>query len=254
MTRPIIILCACALFPLAAVASPVLKNRAATKEYKKEKYQEAAKLYQEAEVEAPEKKELSFNLGSALYKAQDFDKAAEAFGRAAKTKDNSLKKKIYFNTGNALYRTGTAAQDQSANEKLKEAVAMYKKALDIDPQDIATKFNLQKALQMIEQKKQQQQQQNQDNKDNKDNKNQDKQQQQKDDQQKKDQEKQQQKKGNNQDKKEEEQKQAGQQKKPGEMDKEEAARLLDALKKDEEKAQEKQLKLKSGGQKLEKDW
>lgn len=242
---------------LAVPGSAVSKNKKGNKAFKKGKYKEAVEHYQAAQVEAPEKKEIAYNLGNALYKANDFEKALEAYDRAKGVKDNKLKKKALFNAGNAYYRAGANPQDRGAQEKLKQAVEKYKAVLKLDPFDRNAKFNLQKALERLEQMKQPQKD-NKDNQDKKDDKNKQDQkdkQDQKNKQDQKDQKNQQdQKQKQDQKDQKEDQKQARPKPKPGEMGEEEAKRLLDALRQDEKDLQKKRLMMMLPRGKLEKDW
>ncbi|MFH0921872.1 MAG: tetratricopeptide repeat protein [Fibrobacterota bacterium] len=219
-------------------ASAASENRAGNKLYKKGKYAEAAAEYRKAEVAAPENKAVSYNLGNALYKTGDYDQALKSYERAQNPGNPGLKKKLLFNRGNAQYR----------KQDLEGAVKSYKEVLKLAPSDAAAKFNLQMALQKLEQKQQQ-------NKDQNQGKDKNKEQQQKDgkndDKKKQEQEKQEQQKAEEQKKKEQ---QAVRPLKPGQMSEEEAKRLLDALKQDETQQQLKMMKMKIPKSAREKDW
>ena len=242
---------------LAAQGSAVSKNKKGNKAFKKGKYAEAAEHYRAAQVEAPEKKAIAYNLGNAHYKANDFENALAAYNRAKGVKDGKVKKRALFNAGNAYFRAGSNPQDQGAQEKFKQAAEKYKEVLKLDPFDQNAKFNLQKALERLEQM-QQQQKDNKDNQDKKDDKNKQDQQDQKDKQNKQDQkdQKDQKQDQNQKDQKQEkeDQKQAQPKPNPGEMGEEEAKRLLDALRQDEKDLQKKRLMMMLPRGKLEKDW
>jgi hypothetical protein len=244
-------------------ASEWMKNRSATGKYKKGKYVEAEKDYHAAQIEAPEKKELAFNRGCALYKMGDFENAAKEFDKAKSVPDILVKKKSAFNAANTMFKKGLSAKDESGLKSVEEAAKIYKEILKREPSDLPSRQNLEKALHVIEQMKKQQDEQDknkddkqdkQDKKDKneqKDNEQKDKEQQQKkDEQDKKNEEK---KQENKEDDKEDESKQQPQPK-AGEMSKEEAQKLLDALKEDEQEKQKKLMQLRSRGKKLEKDW
>jgi len=254
-------------------ASVVSENRKGNKAFEKKNYPEAIQHYRNGELEAPEKKEFSYNLGNSYYRSNDFESALKSYERAKSIRDPKLKRQALFNAGNALYRAGSNPQDEGAQQKLEQASKMYQEVLKSDPLDQAAKFNLQKTLERIEMQKQQQQQ-NKDNKDNKDNKenkdqqdkNQDSKNQQdkdkKDQNQKEDDKKKQDEQKNkdqkqNQDNKDEqkpaEQKQS-EPKKPGQMSEEEAKRLLDAMKQNEEDMQKKLMRFKVQGRPQDKDW
>jgi Ca-activated chloride channel homolog len=261
-------LCVCLLLAAPLFPSAVVKNRKANKEYKKGQYDPAVSLYRDAEVEDPEEKAFSYNLANALYRKGDYETAAKSYERAFSSKDKGLKAKAYFNAGNNYYREAAKSQDQGGQEKLNDAVKMYKEVLKIDPSDQSAKFNLQKTLEKLEQLKQQQQDKKQDEQDKKqDKKNQDEQDKNKQGQDKKDQKDQQ--KQEQDKKKEEEQKQKDQQAdkdkkddkkpqqqagKPGQMSPEEAKQLLEAVKQDEKDLQKKRLERMMGSRKLDKDW
>lgn len=253
-----------------AFASPVSENRQGNKNFEKGKYAEAAGHYKKAEIEAPERKELSYNLANTYYRGKNYDEALKSYDRARTAKDPELRKRAWFNRGNALYRSGSNPQDQAAQQKLEQAVQSYREVLKLDPRDNPAKFNLQKTLELIQQMKQQQQQQK--NQDSSGNKNQDKNQKQQQDQSGKDQkekqdEQQKQDQKNQEQEKKEQQKNAQQNKeeqkpgeqkaqaaKPGEMSEEEAKRLLDAMKQDESNMQKRLMRMKIPGRGLDKDW
>ena len=140
--------------------------------------------------------------------------------------DKPSKAKVWHNFGNSLLES----------KQYEQSIAAYKNALLNNPADRDTKYNLEYAKLML---KKQQQQQNQQDK-NQDKKDQDKkdQDQQKQDQQKKDQNKNQQQDQNKK------------------ISKEDAERMLEALKNDEKKTLAKLKKTQSKAEKvvIEKDW
>lgn len=255
--RFVTLVCAGLLLAAPLFPSAVAKNRKGNKEYKKGQYDPAVSLYRDAEVENPEEKAFSYNLGNALYRKGDYETAAKSYERAFSSKDKALRARAYFNAGNNFYREAAKAQE-GGQEKLDDAVKMYKEVLKIDPSDQAAKFNLQKTLERIEQLEQQQdkKQDEQDKKQDKKNQDgQDKKEQQKQEQDKKKEEEQKQKEqqaDKDKDKKEEKkEQQAG---KPGQMTPEEAKQLLEAVKQDEKELQKKRLERMMGTRRLEKDW
>lgn len=217
--------------------------------YKNKKYQDAEILFRKGIGKDSANFKGYFNLGDAYFKQGKNDEAATAFKRSlekAATKDE--KAKAYYNLGNSLLKS----------EKYQESVDAYKNSLKQYPSDKDAKYNLAYAQRMLKQQ-QQQQQQNKDNKNDKNqqNKDQNKQDQNKNDQQKKDQDKQKQDQQNQQDKKDQQQQdkqkqpQGGQQPK---IKKEDAERMLEALKNNEKDLQKK-LKKKVGVRvKTDKDW
>ncbi len=169
----------------------------------------------------------------------------------ALAENDEQKSEVYHNVGNSMLKS----------QKLKEAVGAYTEALKLNPNDLETKYNLSYAL-----KQMQQQEQNKDNKDqNKDDKKNDQKKDQNKDQNKDDQKKDknedkkdnqdQQKQDKPDDKKDEQQKnkQEQQQQPPPEISKEQAQRILDALKM--MKRLQKELRKQKGTKvKVEKDW
>ncbi len=185
----------------------------------------------------------TFDLGDALYKQGRYGEAAGQYGASAqKLKDPSLKAQALHNLGNALLK----------EQKLPESIGAYKAALKVNPNDADTKYNLEYAKALL-QRQQQQQQQNKDQK--KDDKK--KQDQQKQDQQKKDEQKQDQQKNDEQKEKDQkndqQQKQQAQQKKQ-QISKEDAERILEALKNEEKNVQKKLHRKVPARVKVEKDW
>jgi tetratricopeptide (TPR) repeat protein len=204
-----------------------------------EKFKEAAKLYQEAEIDyrkgmATTKNfpKANYNLANTLYRQEKYEDAANSFKYIAEQKENdkSLRAKAYHNYGNSMLK----------QEKYKESIDAYKNALKLQPNDKDTKYNLEYARKkMIQQQQEQQQCQN--NKDDKDK------------QDKQDQQQQQQ----NQDKKEEQKEKQEQQQQQQKQQQQQDKRQLDALQQNERQTQKKvaEEEMKKGGKgKQEKDW
>lgn len=226
----------------------------------------AIEAYQKALGEAPESPEAHFNLGNAYYKQKDYENATASYQTAAGLfKDNKQKAEALHNIGNTYL-------DQ---QKFKEAKEAYQQALRLNPKDSETRYNLAMANKMLQ--KQEQEQENQDQEKQEEEKNEDEQ---KQDQQDKGDDKNQNDKGQekesedkNSEEKDEQEKDGkpedtqdgGDQEKEaqpqplqeGQISKEEAERMLDALKNEEQKLQEKLLlmqKQKGERKNLEKDW
>jgi Ca-activated chloride channel family protein len=223
--------------------------------------------------------EAQFNLGDALAKQERFEEAIASFDLVSATsEDETLKADALHNKGNVLLQ----------QQDLEGAVESYKEALRINPKDHQTRYNYAYAKNALEQQQQQEQEQNEDNEDenkedkdgnqenkekgdqkNEDSENQD--QEKSEDENKENKEEQQDKGENKEDESEKEQKDKGQtdgdesdeekqepQQKPSEnkLSPEEAQRLLEALKQEENKVQAKMKKHKIKGAKvkIEKDW
>jgi Ca-activated chloride channel family protein len=212
--------------------------------YKKDKFADAEVNFKKGIEKSPENFEARFNLGDAYYKQGRFDEANQEFHTSLElTDDPTLKAKVHHNIGNSLLKA----------QKIKESIDAYKNALKLNPNDMETKYNLSYALSMLD-KQQNQQQQNNQNQQNQD-QNKDKNQDQNKDQ-NQDQQNQNDRQQNDQNKPpQNEQAQQDQLKnKQDQISKEEAERILQALKNNEQDIQKK-LRRKTGAViKREKDW
>ena len=223
--------------------------------------------------------EAEFNLGDALMKQERFDEALEAFDKVSSTTDNPTLK------ANALHNKGNVLRSQ---QDLEGALKSYKDALRINPKDNETRYNYAFVKKQLEQQQEQEQEQGEENKDDNkedqeqkednndkgDQKNEDSENQDQENSEEKDQDKKEDQKDegeNKEDESKQDQKDKGQtdgkdsdEEKKGEKPKpkknklspEEAQRLLEALKHEEEKVQEKMKmhKIKGAKVKIEKDW
>lgn len=202
--------------------------RKGNKQYEEGKFKEAEIDYRKAMELAPKSFKGQYNLGNSQYKQQNWDEAAQSYANSAgnmKPDDLAGKAAVYHNLGNTLLKA----------EKFQESVEAYKQSLRLNPADEDTRYNLSYAMKKLVQQ-QQQQQQKQDNK--------------KDDKQdKKDQQQQ------NQPQDQQDQPQDKQQQKP-QISKQDAERMLQALKNDEQKTIDKvkKQKAKPVQVQIEKDW
>ena len=214
-------------------------------EYNKGKYVDAEVNFKKGKEKAPESFEAHFNLGDAYYKQGKFDESLKEFYSSLElTQDPSLKASAYHNIGNSLLKA----------KKIKESIEAYKNSLKINPSDQETKYNLSYALSLLDKQKNQQQnkQDNKNNQDNKDNKDQ-----QKNQDQNKNQDKNEQNKQDQQNKPENQQAKQDNLKTPQNQNlisKEEAERILQALKNNEKDIQKKLRKKTGTVVKREKDW
>jgi tetratricopeptide (TPR) repeat protein len=203
--------------------------RQGNKSYDQGKYKEAEVDYRRALEINKESDKGKFNLGAAVYQEKNFNEATKIFeDLSGKQLDKSTKAKVYHNYGNSLLEA----------KQYEQSIAAYKNSLLSNPADKDTKYNLEYAKSML--KKQQQQQ----------DKNQDKKNQDKKDQDKKDQ--------NNQNKEQQnkDQNKNQSQDQNKKISKEDAERMLEALKNHEKKTMAKLKKSKAKTQQsvIEKDW
>lgn len=212
--------------------------RKGNEQYKSGKYSDAELNYRKSLEKNGKSTVGNFNLGDALYQQKKYEEAADQFkaNAAQPGAGKAQQSNAWYNLGNSLLKA----------EKYEESIDAYKKALKGDPKDNDARYNLAYAQSKLLQQQQQQQQENKDNKDNKDKK---QQQQQKD---QKDQEKKQEKQNQEQaEQKDDKQKKQNKQQK---ISKEDAERMLQALKNDEKNLQKKLAKKEGTRIKVDKDW
>jgi tetratricopeptide (TPR) repeat protein len=198
--------------------------------YKEKKFTDAEVKFKKSLEKDPEMFQGHFNLGDAYYKEGRYDEAIQSYKNSLQfTDDKEKQAKVYHNIGNSLLK----------EQKYQEGIGAYKNSLKQNPDDLETKYNLSYALNMLKQNQQQKQNKNDKNKDkNKD--------QQKDQQQNQDQ--------NQNDKNKEKQQNQQQQQQKNQISKEEAQRILEALKNNETNTQKKLRKVKGKPVATDKDW
>jgi len=135
------------------------------KAYEKKAYDLALQKFMEAKVDDPESRELAFNIGNSQYKKKKYDQAIEAYKQSLSGDDPDLTASAYYNTGNAWFRKGEFAiqnGDQQGIQHYRSAMANYKKALEIDPDNMDAKRNIEvvqaRIKELLERQEQQQQQ------------------------------------------------------------------------------------------------
>ena len=145
-----------AIATLAAAAPAEARaqaGRAETREgnrlYEEGRFAEAHEKYLEALLEAPDSPVIRFNDGNALYQGEDYESALESFRAAVESGDPELAAGAWYNLGNTLYRQGA----------LPESLEAFKQALRADPADADAKHNLERVLEQMQEQEQQQQQQ-----------------------------------------------------------------------------------------------
>jgi tetratricopeptide (TPR) repeat protein len=130
------ILAACALLFLTGCSIPSdLQLIGGNDRYEGEEFGEALKKYEKADQQDARTR---FNTGAALYKMGDFESAKETYQVLADpgAVPQGMAPKAYYNMGNALFR----------KDLLPEAAEAYKRCLLLDPQDEDCRHNLVLAL------------------------------------------------------------------------------------------------------------
>ena len=237
------------------------------KAYEEGHYDEARIYYEHILKNRKKDNGAQFGLGVTAYQQKDMETAARALNNAMNSNDKSLASKAMYNLGNMF-------RDQ---QKMEESLALYRKAIELDPTDEDAKVNYELLKQVLQQQEQQQQEDKQNEeqdqekgdqekgeaqqKQDQDSEGQDEQNKNQDDQEKgEDQQKQQENEQQSQSEKEKEKKeqQQSQEKQDETQDKKtdkqmQAEAILNALK-DQEKINQKRQIAKSKSRKLEKDW
>ena len=228
--------------------------------YNNNEFEKARQYYESILIDSNDDPAANFGLGSTAFQQQDYAAAMKGFETALGTDNDKLKSSAYYNMANIL----------AQNQRLEESLAFFRKSLELNPSDLDAKIN----YELIKfQLQQQQQQQNQDQNQNQDENDKDdeqsgdqkKQDQQKDKQQQEqnaqndssDEQESEQQSNQNEDQQEDQTQQQQQDiaenEKQESQDKQNAAAILDALKKDE-KINKKQQMSRAKKRKLEKDW
>ena len=228
------------------------------KAYEEGHYDEARVYYEHVLKNRKKDDGAQFGLGVTAYQQKDMETAARALNNAMNSDDKSLASKAMYNLGNMF-------RDQ---QKMEESLALYRKAIELDPTDEDAKVNYELLKQVLQQQEQQQQQdkQNQEQdqekqdqqKQDQDSEGQDEQNKDQDNQEKDEDQQEDQQQSQSEKEKEKKEQQQSQAKKDETQDQKtdkqmQAEAILNALK-DQEKINQKRQIAKSKSRKLEKDW
>ena len=193
--------------------------------YNNQQFEAARDYYESIILESDNNLKAQFGRGSSSFQLGDFDSAKDAFEKSLRSSENSIKSKALYNIGNIFYK----------NEKSEEALAFYRKALELNPHDKEAKYN----YELLKYKPDPSEE---------DQKNQDKnKEQQEEEQEQQEEEQEQQEEGQEQ----QQEKQVSDEEQSQDM--KQAESILDALKQDEQVMQKKQI-ARSKSRKLAKDW
>lgn len=130
------------------------KNKEGNRLYREGKVDEALSKWRDAQIENPDNDKLHYNIGNGLHEQKKYEDAFNEYEKSlnpdvggglkpATTEDSELQKNAYYNMGNTHYRMG----------KLQEAIEDYKKCLDIDPNDEDAKYNIEFVRKKIKEEK-----------------------------------------------------------------------------------------------------
>ncbi len=183
----------CLLFLNNITQASIYSDYKVRKAFSKNEFKEAVQILEKEQVETPHEPILNYNLGTAYYKLNNFDKAKSNLKRsvdncsviADKKIQGNIKEKAYFNWGNSLYKSGLKLlgknweKEKIHNETLdlaiteiKSSIEKYRNVLVLNKDNQwadSNKNNAEELLKKLEEKKQQNKDQ-QDKKENSDNK------------------------------------------------------------------------------------
>jgi tetratricopeptide (TPR) repeat protein len=121
--------------------------------FNNEAYEQALAAYKDALLDDPLNETALFNQGDALYKMKKYDEAIPIFQKLIASENINLASQAYYNIGNSYFQSN----------KFQEAITAYQKALELEPDDFDSKYNLELTrAKLKELADKQQQQQNQD--------------------------------------------------------------------------------------------
>lgn len=202
--------------------------REGNRHYRKGNFAEAEVSYRKAQEKNVNNPQASYNLANSMFAQRKDSAAIVQFEQAVKSETNPYRK------AQSYHNIGVVCQ---GHKMFGEAIEAYKNALRLNPNDHATRYNLELCRRQLKNQNQNQQQQGENNKDGEDEKKEEKKQQEQKDEQKQN-EKDEQKQDKNQ------------------MSKDNAEQLLKAAMQKEKKTQERMQKLmqQPRSRKLDKNW
>lgn len=206
--------------------------RKGNRDYRKQNFTEAEVDYRRALETNKNSYEAHYNLGDALFKQDKYADAQAEFETAARMLDRKEDKERF---AKSMHNIGNCAFAQQQYDK---AVTAYQESLRANPKDNDTRYNLVKAMQLLQQQQQQEQQQ----------------QEQQQDQQQQEQEQQEQEQQQDQQDQQQQQQQEQQEQNDDQMDKETAEQILQALEQDEQETQDKMQRQQGKKRRVEKEW
>jgi tetratricopeptide (TPR) repeat protein len=121
--------------------------------YKQKDFTKAAGHYRSAEIDRPGSPVAAYNLGTALVTGQNYEEAVGKLSEAAAKSKGLDLQKVHYNIGNGLFGA----------QKYQEAAGAYRKALELNPADRDAKYNFELALRKLQEQKEQPQNQKQKN-------------------------------------------------------------------------------------------
>ncbi|RUM42909.1 MAG: hypothetical protein DSY80_06455 [Desulfocapsa sp.] len=133
--------------------------------YGKEDYLSASAFYNEQLELSPDDPLLLYNYGTAAYKNNLFEDAAQSFSKALKSDDLNLQELAYYNRGNALFQLGNESLQTDKEHCIdlwQQAVESYDGALQLNSNNDDASFNqnlVQKKLEELKKEQDEEKQQ-----------------------------------------------------------------------------------------------
>ncbi len=127
-----------------AAVSAKKSVKEANKLYQKGKIDEALVKYNDASINLPDSDIINFNMGAALYKKEDYQKAIDAFTRALTSDNKKIEADALYNLGNCKYRLGKLKENTDLSATvglLRESLDYYKRAVELDQKNTDARFN-----------------------------------------------------------------------------------------------------------------
>jgi len=127
---------------LAASTAGIVE--AGNRQYKKQNYTGALKMYEQALLKQPDSALINYNSGTALYKDKKYKEANTFFERSLATEDKALEAGANYNLGNSKYMLGLSRENSDlsgAVQLLEGALNNYKRTMEITPGDQDVKVN-----------------------------------------------------------------------------------------------------------------
>jgi len=127
--------------------------------YRADDFLAASEFYSEQLELSPNDPRLHYNYGTAAYKNNLFEDAAQSFSEALKSNDLNLQELAYYNRGNALFQLGKeslATDKQHTIDLWQQAVDSFDGALQLDSNNDDANFNLALAKKKLEELKKEQ--------------------------------------------------------------------------------------------------
>ena len=215
--------------------------------YQNREFDEARNYYERLIRERGNNPQAQFGRGSSSFQQGDMETAEQAFKQSLKSSDLDLRSKALYNLGNTFYQ----------NKKTEEALAYYRKALELNPNDKEAKYNYellkyQQDPPEDDNDKQDQSKEEENKEEQEQEKKEEKDQQDKEEEKDKEQQQQEQQQQEQQQQEQQQQEQEASEEQKT-QDLKQAESILDALKQDEKIMQKQQI-ARAKSRKLAKDW